>query len=93
MTKLCKGRNDTRFMQMVGNLKSHDTLTKTGWVNYQRVGRNELWTITSRGLQYLRAMVHNLLFSSLPSITLPLHEHRDVCHSMRIVSKGKFHDE
>jgi len=54
--QILQGRNDTHFSQIVRNLKSHDTLIKNGWVNYQRVGRNGLWTITPRGAQYLRAM-------------------------------------
>jgi len=57
--EILQGRNDTHFSQKVRNLKSHNTLTKNGWANYQRVGRNGLWTITTRGQQYLRMMAHN----------------------------------
>ena len=31
---LLQGRNDPKITQIVRNLKSHDTLTKHGWVNY-----------------------------------------------------------
>ena len=56
---ILQGRSDTHFSQKVRNLKSHNTLTKNGWANYQRVGRNGLWTITTHGQQYLRMMAHN----------------------------------
>lgn len=54
--QILQGRNDTHFSQIVRNLKSHDTLTTPGWVNYQRIARNGFWTITPRGRQYLRGM-------------------------------------
>lgn len=57
--EILQGRNDTHFSQKVRNLKSHNTLTRHGWADYQRIGRNGLWTITPRGLRYLRTIVHN----------------------------------
>ena len=54
--EILQGRNDTHFSQKVRNLKSHDTLTKHGWVNYQRIRGNGLWTIAAPGRQYLRTM-------------------------------------
>ena len=55
---ILQGRNDTHFSQKVRNLKSHNTLTDTGWADYQRIRRNGLWTITQSGIQYLRARGH-----------------------------------
>jgi len=52
--QILQGRQDTYFSQKVRNLKSHNTLTDTGWADYRRILGNGLWTITSRGLQYLR---------------------------------------
>ena len=53
---LLQGRSDPKITQIVRNLKSHDTLTKHGWVHYQRIRGNGFWTITPRGRQYLRGM-------------------------------------
>ena len=55
-SEILTGRHDTKFTQIVRNLKSHDTLTKHNWVSYQRVGRNGIWTVTYIGRQHLRAM-------------------------------------
>lgn len=52
---ILQGRSDTHFSQKVRNLKSHNTLTKHNWVEYQRVGRNGVWTITPEGLEYLNS--------------------------------------
>lgn len=54
--QILQGRSDTHFSQIVRNLKSHDTLTKHGWVSYQRIPGNGFWTITRRGADYLSAM-------------------------------------
>ena len=53
---ILQGRSDSKISQIVRNLKSHDTLTKHGWVTYQRILGNGFWTITPRGRQYLRTM-------------------------------------
>ena len=53
---ILSGRSDPKISQIIRNLKSHDTLTKHGWVNYQRVRNNGFWTITPLGRQYLLTM-------------------------------------
>ena len=51
---ILEGRTDTHFSQKVRNLKSHNTLTRNGWADYERIRGNGLWTITQSGIQYLR---------------------------------------
>lgn len=53
---ILSGRSDPKISQIARNLKSHDTLTKPGWVSYQRIRNNGFWTITPRGIQYLRGI-------------------------------------
>lgn len=47
--KILSGRPDTVFTQKVRNLKSHNTLEKLGFANYN----NGIWTITEEGVNYL----------------------------------------
>lgn len=54
--EIISGRNDTYFSQKVRNLKSHDTFTKKHLAQYQSLGRQGLWTITSEGLTYLEGI-------------------------------------
>lgn len=48
--EILAGRKDTKFSQKVRNLKSHDTLTKDGLVEY----KNKLFTITNKGKKYVK---------------------------------------
>jgi len=54
--EIIKGRNDTYFSQKVRNLKSHNTLRKSGWTIYQNKARNGIWTITPKGLKYIEEL-------------------------------------
>ena len=49
--QILSNRSDTYFSQKVRNLKSHDTLTKYGYVNY----KSGFYTITDKG----RELVEN----------------------------------
>ena len=45
---------EIKFMQIVGNLKSHDTFKKNGFATYQRIGNNGGFRITNSGENYLK---------------------------------------
>jgi len=50
------GRNDTYFSQKVRNLKSHNTLERKHLAEYRSVGRQGLWSITPKGLEYIEGI-------------------------------------
>lgn len=52
--EILSGRADTKFTQIVRNLKSHDTFEKNGFATYMKTGHNEgHYKITDSGKKYL----------------------------------------
>lgn len=45
--------NEIKFMQIVGNLKSHDTFERNGFATYEKVGKVGGFRITPDGQKYL----------------------------------------
>jgi 5-methylcytosine-specific restriction enzyme A len=48
-------RPDDRFSQKVRNLKSHKSLVRRGWVEYEARGNNGYWWLTAKGRNVLEA--------------------------------------
>ena len=57
-----RGRNDTKFSQIVRNIVSHDTLENghLGFATYARSGRNGHFRITGNGEEHLRENLASL---------------------------------
>ncbi len=51
--EILEGRNDDKFSQKVRNLRSHQTLEKPGYVNYESREGNGYWRITAKGQEFL----------------------------------------
>ncbi len=51
--EIIPGRKDSYFSQKVRNLKSHNTLEKHNWAEYEKVGKNGIWRLTPAGTQHL----------------------------------------
>lgn len=53
--KILTGRNDTKFSQIVRNLKAHETFEKKGYAEYEKIPglRHGVYKITDVGRKYL----------------------------------------
>lgn len=61
--EILAGRNDTKFSQIVRNLKAHNTFEKYGYAKYEYVGvRGGFFSITNKGRKYLRENINIVMY-------------------------------
>ncbi len=93
---ILRGRNDTKFSQIVRNLVSHNTLNRTlGFANYEHRGRNGYFSLTQIGREYLEQnleALESILYSSFPYEDR-VHGIEQVYHATQIDSKVILLDE
>lgn len=88
-------RSDTYFSQKVRNLKSHDTLSKNGYADYN----DGIYTLTDKGLIFLYQNINNIQYLLLSDfeykdikdslINLSQNQERHISSFNEIIQEGK----